>query len=77
VRVSDDGAGFDESVADSAEDPYVTTKHGVRGAGFGLTLAAAFARSAGGRIVRERAQDRTHVSIWLPATAQERQLTRL
>lgn len=67
VRVSDEGPGFDESIAERAEDPYVTTKQGVRGAGFGLTLAAAFARGAGGRIVRERANARTHVAIWLPA----------
>jgi signal transduction histidine kinase len=67
VRVSDDGPGFDESVAEHAEDPYVTTKQGVRGAGFGLTLAAAFARCSGGKIVRERLDDRTHVSMWLPA----------
>ena len=66
VRVSDDGPGFDESVAEHAEDPYVTTKRGVRGAGFGLTLASAFARGAGGKIVRERLDDRTHVSMWLP-----------
>jgi signal transduction histidine kinase len=67
VRVSDDGPGFDESVAEHAEDPFVTTKQGVRGAGFGLTLASAFARCSGGKIVRERVDGRTHVSMWLPA----------
>jgi signal transduction histidine kinase len=67
VRVSDDGPGFHASVAEIAEDPFVTTKQGVRGAGFGLTLASAFARSAGGKIVREREDGRTHVSMWLPS----------
>jgi len=67
VRVTDEGPGFDQSVVSNAEDPFVTTKCGVRGAGFGLTLASAFARHAGGRLVRERKDERTHVSMWLPA----------
>lgn len=67
VRVSDEGQGFAGDVAATAEDPFVTTKHGVRGAGFGLTIASAFARHAGGKIVREREDDRTHVEMWLPA----------
>ena len=67
VCVTDEGPGFADEVASNAEDPFVTTKEGVRGAGFGLTLASAFARHAGGKIVRERRDDRTHVSMWLPA----------
>ena len=67
VCVTDEGPGFADEVATNAEDPFVTTKYGVRGAGFGLTLASAFARHTGGKIVRERLEDRTHVSIWLPA----------
>jgi signal transduction histidine kinase len=67
VCVTDEGPGFADEVASNAEDPFVTTKYGVRGAGFGLTLASAFARHARGKIVREREEDRTHVSIWLPA----------
>jgi signal transduction histidine kinase len=66
VCVTDEGPGFAEEVAANAEDPFVTTKYGVRGAGFGLTVASAFARRAGGKIVRERDDDRTHVSMWLP-----------
>ena len=67
VCVTDEGPGFAEEVAANADDPFVTTKYGVRGAGFGLTLASAFARHAGGKIVWEHEDDRTHVSMWLPA----------
>jgi signal transduction histidine kinase len=66
VCVTDEGPGFAEEVAANAEDPFVTTKYGVRGAGFGLTVASAFARHAGGKLVREREDDRTNVSLWLP-----------
>lgn len=66
VRVTDEGPGFAAEIDEIAEDPFVTTKQGVRGAGFGLTLASVFARRNGGRLVRERATDRTHVSVWLP-----------
>lgn len=65
VEVRDYGMGFAESVASHAEEPYVTTKDGVRGAGFGLTLAAAFAEASGGRLMRTRDADQTRVAIWL------------
>ena len=72
IRVVDEGPGFDPSVEANAEDPFVTTK-GTRGAGFGLTIAAAYARCAGGRLVRERDPDggRTQVALWLPMDAGE------
>jgi len=66
VSVTDAGAGFAESVKANAEDPFVTTKDGVRGAGFGLTLAASFARCYRGHLTRTRVGDRTVVSLWLP-----------
>lgn len=66
VRVSDEGPGFAPEIDEIAEDPFVTTKEGIRGAGFGLTVASVFARKAGGRLMRERVADRTHVSVWLP-----------
>lgn len=66
VRVTDEGPGFAPEIDEIAEDPFVTTKQGIRGAGFGLTLASVFARRSGGRLVRERVADRTHVSVWLP-----------
>lgn len=69
VSVTDDGTGFADSVQTNAEDPFVTTKDGVRAAGFGLTLARSFARGHHGQVTRERANDRTVVSLWLPMTA--------
>lgn len=67
VRVSDEGVGFDPTVAANAEEPFVTTKHGIRGAGFGLSIATAFARHVEGRLEREREASQTHVSLWLRA----------
>ncbi len=66
LAVSDDGPGFAASVEHTAEDPFVTTKDGVRGAGFGLTLALAFAHAQHGRLSRERDGGRTVVSLWFP-----------
>jgi signal transduction histidine kinase len=68
VSVSDSGPGFAESVEGNAEEPFVTTKHGVRGAGFGLSIARAYARASGGVLTRDRHADRTNVSLWLPAS---------
>ena len=66
LTVADDGPGFAPSVSSNAEDPFVTTKHGVRGAGFGLALASAFARESRGRLERTRVDGRTLVSLVLP-----------
>gem|GEM_PF-1154643 len=66
VSVTDNGAGFADSVRANAEDPFVTTKDSVRAAGFGLTLALAFAHGQQGQLTRGRANDRTAVSLWLP-----------
>lgn len=67
VEVRDYGMGFAPSVASNAEDPFVTTKEGIRGAGFGLTLAAAFAEASGGRLMRSRDAEMTRVALWLRA----------
>ena len=66
--VSDEGSGFPSSMVGDAEDPFVTSKEGQRGAGFGLTMASSFARVQGGHLTRERIDGRTVVSLWLPAT---------
>lgn len=67
--VRDGGVGFPATVAANAEEPFVTGKDGVRGAGFGLTLAAAFADASQGRLVRSRVRDGnaelTSVALWL------------
>jgi signal transduction histidine kinase len=70
IEVRDAGPGFAESVAGNAEDPFVTTKDGVRGAGFGLTLACAFADASGGRLMRTRDAGTTRVALWLPVQSQ-------
>lgn len=66
LTVADHGAGFETSVSANAEDPFVTTKRGERGAGFGLANASAYARAAGGHIERERVNGETRVSLVLP-----------
>jgi signal transduction histidine kinase len=65
VDVRDQGPGFAPDVDGSAEDPFVTSQAGVRGAGFGLTLAAVFAESSGGRLVRSHDDGVTSVALWL------------
>lgn len=65
VDVCDRGPGFADSVAPNAEDPFVTTKDGIRGAGFGLTIASVFAEQSHGRLVRSREDDVTRVGLWL------------
>ncbi len=67
LTIADDGAGFAESVSAHPEDPFVTTKHDERGAGFGLALASAFARQAHGQLERTRTNGQTLVSLVLPS----------
>ncbi|MCC6243367.1 MAG: HAMP domain-containing histidine kinase [Gemmatimonadaceae bacterium] len=67
ITVTDHGPGFAPSVAAVAEDPYVTTKQGVRGAGFGLTIAATCAAMSGGRLERAREGNTTCVALVLRA----------
>ena len=66
IEVRDRGPGFPVDIDDTAEDPFVTSKVGVRGAGFGLALAAAFAEASDARLVRSRVVDVTRVALWLP-----------
>ncbi len=70
VTVADLGAGFDAAVSANAEDPFVTTKRGERGSGFGLTSASAYARAAGGHIEYDRVNGVTRVSLVLPCVEQ-------
>ncbi len=69
LEIADAGPGFAREVADDALDPFVTTKHAVRGAGFGLSLARSAAWNGGGQIVIEPtnvAVPGTRVRMWLP-----------
>lgn len=69
LEFEDDGAGFAEEVRLDALDPFVTTKHAVRGAGFGLALARSAAWHGGGQLVVDSASASragTRVRMWLP-----------
>lgn len=70
ITVGDLGVGFHTAVSTNAEDPFVTTKRGERGAGFGLTSASAYARAAGGHIEYDRVNGETRVSLVLPCVEQ-------
>jgi signal transduction histidine kinase len=67
VTVRDQGSGFDPAIEPTACDPLVTTKEGIRGAGIGLTLVAAFLEACGGQLRVSREGDVTAVTVELPA----------
>ena len=67
VTVRDQGPGFDPAVEHTACDPLVTTKEGIRGAGIGLTLVAAFLEACGGQLRVSREGAVTAVTVELPA----------
>lgn len=72
LEIADEGPGFAAAVARDALDPFVTTKHAVRGAGFGLSLARSAAWSGGGQMIIEPADAAvpgTRVRMWLPVIA--------
>ena len=66
VTVRDLGPGFDPAVEHTACDPLVTTKEGIRGAGIGLTLVAAFLEACGGQLRVSREANGTAVTVELP-----------
>ncbi len=66
VAVIDNGPGFAATVDATAEEPFVSTKEGTRGAGFGLTLAAVLAHAQHGFLSRERVGTSTVVGLWFP-----------
>ena len=67
VSVRDQGPGFDPAIEHTACDPLVTTKEGIRGAGIGLTLVAAFLEACGGQLRVSREGAVTAVTVELPA----------
>lgn len=70
IEIVDEGPGFAEDIRADALDPFVTTKHAVRGAGFGLALARSAAWSTGGQLVVESTSAQNvgaRVRLWLPA----------
>jgi two-component system cell cycle sensor histidine kinase/response regulator CckA len=70
VQFADEGAGFSSDANRQSLDPFVTTKVGVRGAGFGLALARGVAWQAGGQLVlgpARGAKPGGSIRLWLPA----------
>lgn len=71
ISVRDEGSGVDASVRESAFDPFVSTKAGVRGAGLGLAIARAAVWAAGGQLTIVREAPFTVARVYLPASAAE------
>ncbi len=78
VEVEDDGEGIPADLRATVTEPFVTSKQGVRGAGIGLAIVAAFVDTLGGSIDFERIDGtsdatsatgthRTRVRMVLPA----------
>jgi signal transduction histidine kinase len=71
VDVEDAGEGIPADLAATVTEPFVTSQKGVRGAGVGLTIVAAFVRTLGGSIHFDRINGdggaRTRVRLILPA----------
>lgn len=67
IEVRDQGAGIAVEVAQNVFDPFVTTKSGVRGAGFGLATARSAAWACGGQLTLGREGDETIARLYLPA----------
>jgi signal transduction histidine kinase len=69
VSVRDDGPGVEETVRETAFDPFVSTKAGVRGAGLGLAIARAAIWAANGQLTIVREAPHTIARVYLPASA--------
>lgn len=67
IEVQDQGSGVDPDIAENVFDPFVTTKSGVRGAGFGLATARSAAWACGGQIAIGRHGEVTIARLYLPA----------
>lgn len=69
ISVEDEGPGFADAVRETACEPLMTTKNGLRGAGMGLSLASAFAGAMAGSLAIERTASHTSVTLQLPVIA--------
>ncbi|MDQ8161979.1 MAG: HAMP domain-containing sensor histidine kinase [Gemmatimonadota bacterium] len=69
VDVEDDGPGIPAELLGTVTQPFVTGKHGVRGAGIGLAIVDAFVRVLEGRLLFEREAGRTRVRVELPTVS--------
>jgi nitrogen-specific signal transduction histidine kinase len=71
AEIIDRGAGVAASVASTPFDPFVTSKTGVRGAGFGLTIARAAAWADGGELALASADGVTVARMYLPVVSRD------
>ncbi len=72
VDVENEGDGIPTELLATITEPFVTSKDGVRGAGIGLAIVAAFVRTLGGSLHFERTEathgaPRTRVRVIVPA----------
>lgn len=70
LEIVDSGPGFSAEAGRQSLNPFVTTKVGVRGAGFGLALARSAAWQAGGHLVinaGSAVRPGGRVRVWFPA----------
>jgi signal transduction histidine kinase len=72
VEVEDEGLGIPADLRPTVTEPFVTSKHGVRGAGIGLAIVAAFVHTLGGSLQFDRINGngstlRTRARLVLPA----------
>jgi len=71
VDVEDEGGGIPADLASTVTEPFVTSKKGIRGAGIGLAIVAAFVHTLGGSMHFDRINGpdgaRTRVRLTLPA----------
>ena len=69
VDVEDDGPGIPAELLGTVTQPFVTGKHGVRGAGIGLAIVDAVVRVLEGRLLFEREAGRTRIRLVLPTVS--------
>jgi signal transduction histidine kinase len=72
IRVTDDGPGISDEVAERAFEPFFTTRRRERHDGLGLTIALDMTRKAGGTIQIERPARGASVVVYLPLVGQAR-----
>jgi signal transduction histidine kinase len=71
MEIIDRGPGIAESVAATMFDPFVTSKSGVRGAGFGLTIARSAAWAGGGELTLSHVDGITVARLYLPVVTND------
>lgn len=70
IDVSDTGAGIPPSIIDKIFDPFFTTKGTGSGTGLGLSTSLTIVKSHGGTLRAVSADGETHMTVYLPVTAE-------